>query len=77
MIGFVLVSCAPSKELEVYRDVLTVQGVVEAHPLFGEFDIIAKVTADSLDGIGAVTMTIREFPGVVDTKTLTSPEGFY
>lgn len=77
VIGFILISCAPAREVQVYDEVTRIKEVVEVHSLFGEFDIIAKVVADGYTEIGDVTMTIRELPGVVDTKTLTSPQGFF
>ncbi len=40
-IGFVLISTAPAKEHEVYNELLKVKEIVELHPLFGEYDLIA------------------------------------
>ncbi|TLZ98349.1 MAG: Lrp/AsnC family transcriptional regulator [Methanobacteriota archaeon] len=45
--------------------------IVELYPLFGEYDLIAKVEADSYEAIGAVVMSkIRSIEGVKATKTL-------
>ncbi|HEC82042.1 MAG TPA: Lrp/AsnC family transcriptional regulator, partial [Thermoplasmatales archaeon] len=45
--------------------------VVEVYPLFGEYDIIAKLEADDFDSIGSVVIKkIRAIAGVLDTKTL-------
>ena len=47
-------------------------GIVELHPLFGEYDLIAKVEAPDFDTLGHVVGTkIRSNEGVVNTKTLT------
>jgi DNA-binding Lrp family transcriptional regulator len=46
-IGFVLISTAPAKEHEVYNQLLNVKEIVELHPLFGEYDLIAKIEPDS------------------------------
>jgi len=71
-IGFVLISTAPAKEHEVYNELLKVKEVVELHPLFGEFDLIAKVEASDFNLLGQVVVdNIRSIPGVIDTKTLT------
>ncbi len=44
---------------------------MELYPLFGEYDLIAKVEADSMDKIGTVVFErIRSVDGVKATKTL-------
>jgi DNA-binding Lrp family transcriptional regulator len=71
-IGFVLISTAPAKEHEVYSELLRVKGIVELHPLFGEYDLIAKVEAEDFNALGQLVVDkIRAVPGVIDTKTLT------
>jgi len=71
-VGFVLISTAPAKEHEVYNELLKVREVVELHPLFGEFDLIAKIEADDFNLLGQVVVDrIRSIIGVIDTKTLT------
>jgi len=47
--------------------------IKELIPLFGEYDIIAKIEAKDYDGIGKVVIQhIRSIDGVIDTKTLTA-----
>ncbi len=71
-VGFVLISTAPAKEHEVYNLLLKVTEIVELHPLFGEYDLIAKIKADDFNKLGQVVVDrIRSIPGVIDTKTLT------
>lgn len=70
-VGFVLVSTAARKEKEVHDALGLVEEVVDVHPLFGEYDILAKVVAESHDAIASVVVDkIRSIPGVIDTKTL-------
>lgn len=71
-VGFVLISAAPQQEHDVYNQLLKVSEIVELHPLFGEFDLIAKIEASDFDTLGHVIVnSIRSIAGVVDTKTLT------
>jgi DNA-binding Lrp family transcriptional regulator len=71
-VGFVLISAAPGREHEVYNTLLKVSEIVELHPLFGEYDLIAKLEAADFDTLGHVIVNkIRSIEGVVDTKTLT------
>lgn len=71
-IGFVLISTAPAKEHQVYNELLKIMEIVELHPLFGEYDLIAKVDAQDLEELGRVVVEkIRSIDGVADTKTLT------
>lgn len=71
-IGFVLISTIPSKEHEVFSTLSQVKEIVEIHPLFGEYDIIAKIEAEDFNKLGQIVVDrIRTVPGVIDTKTLT------
>ena len=71
-VGFVLISTAPAKEHDVYNELMKIDQVVELHPLFGEYDLIAKIEADDFNVLGQVVVDkIRSIQGVIDTKTLT------
>jgi DNA-binding Lrp family transcriptional regulator len=71
-IGFVLISTSPAQEHVVYNELLNVKHIVELHPLFGEYDLIAKVSAEDFNALGQVVVEeIRGVDGVVETKTLT------
>jgi DNA-binding Lrp family transcriptional regulator len=45
-IGYVLVTIAPSQEHEVYNKLSKVAEIIELHPLFGEYDLIAKMEVE-------------------------------
>ena len=71
-IGFVLISAAPAREHEVYNKLTQVPEIIELHPLFGEYDLIAKVKAEDFEKLGHIIVSkIRSINGVEDTKTLT------
>ena len=71
-IGFVLISAAPTKEHEVYENLLQIPEIIELYPLFGEFDLIAKLETDNYDKLGKIVIDrIRTIDGVLNTKTLT------
>lgn len=56
----------------MYSELLRVKGIVELHPLFGEYDLIAKVEAEDFNALGQLVVDkIRAVSGVIDTKTLT------
>ena len=70
-IGFVLIDIEPKREKEVYQKLMKIEHIVELYPLFGEYDLIAKVEADSYDAIGDIVVSkIRVIEGVKATKTL-------
>ncbi len=71
-IGFVLINVAPAHEHEVYNKLSKIPQVVELHPLFGEYDLIAKIDATDFEELGTIIVNkIRAITGVLDTKTLT------
>ena len=74
-VGYVLINVAPGKEHQAYLAVKDLQYVADATLLFGDHDLIVKLEADSLAIIAkAVVETIRQVPGVTDTKTLAGAE---
>lgn len=71
-VAFVVINAAPGKEHDVYLALQNVPQVAELHPLFGEFDLIAKVEAPDFDALGQLIVSqIRAVPGVLNTKTFT------
>ena len=71
-ISFVLISAAPAKEHDVYNKLSKVPEIIELHPLFGEYDLIAKIQAENFENIGNIVLNkIRTIEGIIDTKTLT------
>ena len=58
-------------ERDVYQRLLKIEEVVELYPLFGEYDLIAKVEASTYDQIGEIVVSrIRSIEGIKATKTL-------
>jgi len=71
-IGFVLINVAPAHEHEIYNKLSKIPQIVELHPLFGEYDLIAKIDAADFEELGTIIVNkIRSITGVLDTKTLT------
>jgi DNA-binding Lrp family transcriptional regulator len=71
-VGFVLISIVPGKEHKIYDALLEVPEIDEIHPLFGEYDLIAKIKSKDLDSLGDLIVSkIRSIDGIVKTKTLT------
>ena len=72
ILGFVLIKVMPGKERYVYDKLKDLKEVNELHPLFGEYDLIAKITAKDLEELSDIVVNkIRAIDGVVETKTLT------
>jgi len=73
--GFVLINAAPAHEHEVYTKLSKIPEIVEVHPLFGEFDLIAKIEVGDFEKLGNLVVNeIRSIKGVTDSKTLTGTE---
>jgi len=71
-IGFILIKAAPALEYEVYNKLSKVSQIIELEPLFGEYDLIAKIEAEDFEKLGKIVIdNIRSIKGVIDTKTLT------
>ena len=71
VVSYVLISTAPDKDHEVYDKLSKLPDIVELHPLFGEYDLIAKLEPEDWSDVERiVTDGIRAVDGVIDTKTL-------
>lgn len=71
-VGFVLINVTAGKERDVFERLVKEKEIQEIHPLFGEYDLIAKVTVNDFDQLSDIVFNrIRKMNGVVETKTLT------
>lgn len=69
--AFVLVNTEIGLEGEVLTTLKKVDGVQEAHNVYGVYDIVAKIEAESMDKLkGIVTWNIRRLKGVRSTLTM-------
>jgi len=70
-IAFVLINTEIGSESEVVKVLRDVEGVDEAYSVYGVYDIIAKVKADSMDKLkDIVTWRIRRLNKVRSTLTM-------
>ena len=72
VIGFVLMHISPMHEYEIFNKLSKLHEVIEVHPLFGEYDLIAKIEAEDYESIGEIIINkIKTIEGIIDTTTLT------
>ncbi len=72
--GICLIRVEVGGEAEVRRKLPGVEGVKEAMQLFGEYDFIAIIEAESLRELNQTVDRIRSIPEVTSTKTLVAAE---
>jgi len=67
-----LIKVMPRKERSVYEKLANLSEVEELYPLFGEYDLIAKIKVKDFEELSDVVVNkIRSIDGVIETKTLT------
>jgi len=70
-IAFVLINAEIGSEGDVLNELKKVEGVEEAYSVYGVYDIIAKVRADSMEKLkDIVTWRIRRLNKVRSTLTM-------
>ncbi|MFQ6080813.1 MAG: Lrp/AsnC family transcriptional regulator [Candidatus Bathyarchaeia archaeon] len=75
-IAFVLINAEIGGEQEVLEAIKKVEGVEEAHTVYGVYDIIAKIKAETMDKLKEiVTWHIRRINKVRSTLTMIVVEG--
>jgi len=69
-LAYVLLNIETGSEEKVLAEVRKVPSVIECHRVYGVYDMIAKVEADSMDRLKEiVTWKIRRLDGVRSTLT--------
>lgn len=69
--AFVLVNTEIGSEADVLKDLKKVEGVAEAYAVYGVYDIIARVKADTMDKLKEiVTWRVRRLDKVRSTLTM-------
>jgi len=70
-IAFVLINTEIGSESDVLKAIRKVDGVIEAYSVYGVYDVIAKMKADSMDKLKEiVTWNIRRLDKVRSTLTM-------
>jgi len=74
--AFVLINAEIGSEDKVLEKLREIEGVVEANIVYGVYDIIAKIEAESMDKLkDTVTWKVRKLEGVRSTLTMIVVEG--
>jgi len=69
--AFVLINAEIGSEEEVLKDLLKIEGVIEAHVVYGVYDVVAKIRADTMDKLkDIVTWHVRRLNKVRSTLTM-------
>ena len=69
--AFVLFKTLPSKERDVYLALTNHESVSEVHALYGEYDLIVRISAKDSTTLSGMLMTeFRQIEGIKDTQTL-------
>jgi DNA-binding Lrp family transcriptional regulator len=69
--AFVFINTEPASMPKVLKKVKAIEGVKEAGMVYGVFDIVAKVTTETMDQLRQIiAFKIRMLPNVLTTNTL-------
>jgi len=69
-VAYLILVVSPGKEYEILRKLLELEVVSEAHIVYGEFDIVAKLEVNDLSELEKTVMGVRRIPGVERSVTL-------
>jgi len=70
-VAFVLINSDPEVEEELMEDLIDVEGVREVHSVYGIYDFIVKVEADSMDELKSIiTWKIRRLRRIRASATM-------
>ncbi|MEM1509462.1 MAG: Lrp/AsnC ligand binding domain-containing protein [Thermofilaceae archaeon] len=72
VVAYLILIVEAGREYEVLRKLYEIESVVEAHIVYGEYDVVAKLEVPDLKTLEEVVMSIRKIPGVSKSTTLIS-----
>jgi DNA-binding Lrp family transcriptional regulator len=73
--AFVLFKTEPTHERDVYLALADHKGVAEVHALYGEFDLLVRISSPNAKELSSMLMnTFRRIDGVKETQTLIAVE---
>jgi len=71
VVAYVLFKVNSGSEREVCQKIVTFDEVLEADVIFGEYDVIAKISAPDLDALeDFLSQKLRNVPSIVLTSTM-------
>jgi DNA-binding Lrp family transcriptional regulator len=71
VVAYVLITTATGKETSVIRQIRELPELTEAHQLFGQYDIIARMETGDYDKLcDVVLQKMRSIQGVTGSRTL-------
>ncbi|MFX1536109.1 MAG: Lrp/AsnC family transcriptional regulator [Promethearchaeota archaeon] len=73
--GFVFVIVEIGREEAVLKELLKIEGVAEAHVVYGVYDIICKIERPSMEALKEIVKEIRRLTEIRSTMTLIAMKG--
>jgi DNA-binding Lrp family transcriptional regulator len=73
--AFVMINAEVGSEDELVREIMKLSNVREVHPVYGVYDIVVKVEAETMDQLKEVISRIRKLDKIRSTLTMTVMEG--
>ncbi|MGD0329073.1 MAG: Lrp/AsnC ligand binding domain-containing protein [Nitrososphaeria archaeon] len=75
-IAFVLINSEAGTEKEILKELKSIKEVKEAYVVYGTYDVIAKVEAETMDKLKEIiTWRTRRLDNVISTLTMIVMEG--
>ena len=68
--AFVMINTVPDQMERVLKNLKEIEFVEEAYMLYGTYDIIAVVKAETADDLKQTILSVRTVKGVLSTLTL-------
>jgi DNA-binding Lrp family transcriptional regulator len=71
MEAYILINVKTGAERPIYETLKKVKGIVEVNELYGEWDLIAKVSVQTVEDLDVIiTEKIRSLPDIRNTTTM-------
>lgn len=68
--AYSLVTCRVGQGANAFKEIREISGIVEAHAVYGVYDMFVKVKGNTIDDCKEIIMEIRNLKEVHSTLTL-------
>lgn len=74
VIGVTMVNVSPGNEKKIYNEVKQRENIRDIYHVFGEFDFVIIIDAESLTELNKTVDQIRDLEGITKTQTVVGAE---
>ena len=70
VLAYILINCVPGSEQDIISEIKKISEVTEVNGIMGRYDIFAKVSSRTVQGIDSTVHKIRDIKGITASYSM-------